>query len=107
MTKEEREKRFKVKQARDSGMTFRAIGLQMGFSTSRARTLYEAALRLERNEKAMPGLTQRAIYALCRNGITTLDELMAASPETIRQTRNIGEKTFGLIMRVRNEGVTK
>ena len=118
-----KERREKVKQLRESGMTFKAIGLRMGFGVERARQLYKSALRLEREEKEKPyllerleearkhdaryvfadKLTTRAINALWRRGINTIEELKAADPEVIKKTRNVGAKTFDLIMQVKNE----
>lgn len=115
------ERRKIVKALRDSGMTFAKIGNHMGFSVERARQLYIRALRDERREKAMPHLMAqleearkhdaryvfsdclpaRACNALWRIGINTVDELRAASPERIKNARNIGKKTFDLIMKVR------
>ena len=110
-----------VKALRDYGMTFAKIGSCMGFSANRARQLYMLSLRDERREKEAPYLLAqleearkhdaryvfsdclpaRACNALWRIGINTLDELRAASPERIKNARNIGKKTFDLIMEVR------
>lgn len=120
-----KERRDKVKKLRESGMTFKAIGLQMGFGKERARQLYMSALRHERKEKEAPYLLKkieearkhdaryvfsdrlptRAINALWRCGINTIDELIAADPEKIRRARNVGKVTFDLIMQVKNEEV--
>lgn len=102
MTPEERRK--KVKQLRDSGMTFAAIAKQMGFSTERARCLYQMALHYEEYQKDSVfknRLPIRALNVLLRYGITTLDELKAVSPDYIMKMRNVGKQTFDMIMKVR------
>lgn len=119
------ERRKKVKQMRESGMTFTQIGIQMGVSRSRAMDLYKSAVRISRMENNKPDLYRRleeaaendfsdmfqanvivrAYNALLRNGIRTIEELKAVSPEDIMRLRNVGKKTFQLIMNVRNREV--
>ncbi len=115
------EKRATVKELRDSGETYAKIGDRMGVSANRARQIYLLALRDEQRKKALPDLLKqleearkhdaryvfsdylptRACNALWRIGINTLDELRETQPERIKNARNIGKKSFDLIMAVR------
>ena len=108
---------------RESGMTFKKIGEHFGFGAQRAMQLYKGALRDEMIEKSQINmekqleemrkhdaryvftdlLPQRAINALWRYGINTLEELRATSPEYIRRMRNVGQMTYDMIMKVRGE----
>ena len=119
MTPEERYK--KVKCLRESGLTYKAIGQQMGFGAERARQLYKKALRMEHYKEHEPFLLKqleearkhdaryvfkdylpaRAVNALWRYHINTLEELKATDPKKIIQMRNVGKTTFDLIMKVR------
>lgn len=108
LTPDERKK--KVRELRASGMTFRKIGEEMGVSTNRARQIHEMQTWTERRERLWPELktingvlASRIANALSRNGISTIDELKAISPERIRNMRNIGKESFEIIMRIRGE----
>lgn len=106
MTPDERRK--KARELRASGMTFREIGKEMCVSTVRARQLQMAQTWDEKSAKLWPELKEidrvlaaRIANALSRNGIHTIEELKAVSPEQIRNMRNIGKESFEIIMKIR------
>ncbi|MCL2696446.1 MAG: hypothetical protein FWE74_00020 [Oscillospiraceae bacterium] len=48
-------------------------------------------------------LTVRAINALVRGGITTMDELCSVSVEKLNRVRNLGEKCLEMALFMRNK----
>lgn len=107
MTPEERRK--KVKELRESGMTYQKIGKEIGVSAERVRQILLRQAFLEREGKGWPDeiaghrYARRIISTLRRNKINTIEELKERSPEEIKRMRNVGEKTLEIIMRIRGE----
>lgn len=110
MTHQERQQ--KVKQLRESGMSYKEIGNIMGFGVERARQLYMKATRKNRtsNEVYLLYLSQgdegvnirmnvssRTMGALLRIGVETIEQLKYLDDETILRTRQVGQKTYNEI----------
>ena len=108
-----KERQAKVKQMRESGMTFKQIGLQMGFGVERARQLYVKATRRDRRENEVSSLyflngeeginirrhvSARTFDVLRRMGIETIMQLKNLDELTIWNTRQVGQKTYDEIM---------
>ena len=116
-----KERCYKVMELREKGLTYKAIGKEMGFGVERARQLYLKGRRYKNAEKAIGNchvdiatelknreeykfrwmLSARAYNALERQGIRTLKQLKETEPEKIIKFRNIGKKTYSELMKIR------
>lgn len=52
-------------------------------------------------------LLRRSINALVRGGFETMDDLVAASPETLARVRNLGAKSLALVYLLREQYMAK
>jgi len=99
------ERRQKVKELRESGMTFRSIGEQMGFGAERARALYVKSTRKDRKDSELCKLhsagenvdirinvSNRTINILTRNGIDTIEKLKSLKLSDAKRMWQVGEK---------------
>lgn len=107
-----KERREKVKELRESGMSYRKIGKEIGVSAERVRQILLRQVSLERVGKGWPeeldeiaghGYTVRIINTLRRNKINTIEELKERSTQEIKRMRGVGKKTLEIIMRIRGE----
>lgn len=51
----------------------------------------------------IPGVTVRAVNAVMRGGLVTMQALLAADEERLRKVRNLGEKCFALVLDMRKK----
>ena len=110
MTPEERRK--KVKELRESGMTYRKIGKEIGVSAERVRQILRRQAFIERVDKGWPEELDeiaghrdaiRIKNLLLRNKINTIEELKKRTPQEIKRMGGVGKKTLKTIMRIRGE----
>lgn len=111
MTPEER--RGQVKELRESGMSYRKIGKEIGVSGERVRQILRRQAFLEREGKEWPtedldeitgySDARRITNILRRNKINTIEELKERSPQEIKRMGGVGKKTLEIIMRIRGE----
>ena len=103
------ERRDKVKKLRESGMTFKAIGNQMGFSSVRAQYIYHRATmvidnnidsdlyRLRLSNEGLDirhNVSGRTMNFLFRNGIDTVEKLKSLKLSDVFGTDGAGDKTL-------------
>ena len=80
------ERMFTIRDMRNAGLTFKEIGEQFGISLSRARQIYEKAIRIEWRETAkteFQGLDWIPAFGFVREGITTREKLETLHDDVI------------------------
>ena len=109
-----KERRERVRLLRESGLTYKAIGQQMGFGVERARQLYMKAIRkqlvfdyplyknvylgnsMESREIRMH-VSSRTINTLCSIGVKTVVDLIDMNVEEVKKIPYVGRKTIAEI----------
>ena len=106
-----KERRERVMAMRESGLTFKAIGQQMGVGVERARQLYMMAIRKQtvldyplykklylgnskESYEIRMNVSGRTINALHSLGVKTVEDLISLNIEEAKKTPYVGKKTI-------------
>lgn len=95
-----------IKLLRESGATYEEIGKRFWITRERAAQIYWKAIRCEKRERDFPGLSERTINILHRNGIKTMEQLRTEyfnDDYRISQIKGIGRKLMREIDDVRGD----
>ena len=122
MTEDTLNRYLKVAEMRDSGMSFRDIGSEIGVTRERVRQLYYKSKWLVKQMENMKSLSldpynmidlkiySRLRYALHRHrGEVTREDILSIQPSEFINLRGVGEKSATRLCEVRerlsNEGI--
>ena len=106
-----KERRERVRALRESGLTYKAIGQQMGFGVERARQLYMSAIRKQsvfdyplyktvylgnsmESIEIRLHISGRTMNTLNSIGVKTVEDLINLNVEEVKRIPHVGQKTI-------------